>query len=183
MRGVSASGKSTVSQQLLEGMNIIRIRSDVERKRLFDITPTEHAGNDIDTGIYSHQASQQTYQRLLEIASVVIEAGYSVIVDAAFLAYQQRAPFQQLAGNLKVPFILLELTAPAEILRQRIANRKRGVSDADLAVLEHQLANLEPLQESEFACTISVDTTNMPEIDSLIGKIDSACSAQVKLDQ
>ncbi|MDA3868351.1 MAG: AAA family ATPase, partial [Gammaproteobacteria bacterium] len=90
MRGMSASGKSTVSQQLVDAMGLIRIRSDVERKRLFSVPLSEKSMNEqtsdkIDAGIYSPQATQQTYAKLLELASQVIAAGYSVIVDAAFL--------------------------------------------------------------------------------------------------
>ena len=38
MRGLSASGKSTVAQQVVDEIGAIRVRSDVERKRLFNIS-------------------------------------------------------------------------------------------------------------------------------------------------
>jgi len=40
MRGLSASGKSTVSQHLVDKTAVIRIRSDIERKRLFNVSQT-----------------------------------------------------------------------------------------------------------------------------------------------
>ena len=171
MRGVSASGKSTVSQHVVDALGAIRIRSDVERKRLFGVALTESASNEIDTGIYSTQASQQTYTKLVELASEVISAGYSAIVDAAFLKHEQRQPFQMLADRSGVPYIILEITAPAEVLRQRIVERKHDVSDADLAVLEHQLSNWKSLHEDELQTVITVDTTEMLDVDKLIGQI------------
>ena len=175
-RGLSASGKSTVSQQLLDTLGAIRIRSDVERKRLFGIDSTSHISNDktpgeIDSGIYSAQASLQTYNKLAELASDIICAGYSVIVDAAFLKHEQREPFQQLAKRLEVSYIIMEITAPAEVLRQRIKQRKNDVSDADLMVLEHQLASWKALQKDEGNSAVSINTADVLDIDAIIDMI------------
>ena len=176
MRGLSASGKSTVSQKLLDDIGAIRIRSDVERKRLFKTTSKNDASGEveknIDTGIYSKDASQQTYTKLIELTSITIKAGYSVIVDAAFLKHEQREPFRQLAQHLEVPFVILEITAPAELLRRRISQRKNDVSDADLAVLEHQLANWKPLHEEEISTAIRVDTSEQLDTALLIEKLN-----------
>ncbi len=172
-RGLSASGKSTVSQQLVDTTGMLRIRSDVERKRLFELSLTTGAANNIDSGIYSTQASLQTYKKLAELASNIINAGYSVIVDAAFLNYEQRQLFQQLASRLGVSYIILEITAPAEILRQRIKKRIHDVSDADLTVLEHQLTHWQDLQKDEVNSAVSVNTTGVLDINKLINTINT----------
>ena len=173
MRGLSASGKSTVSQPLLETLGAIRIRSDVERKRLFGIDSSNSVSSDktpgkIDSGIYNAQASLQTYKKLAELASEIICAGYSVIVDAAFLKHEQREPFQLLAKRLAVSYIIIETTAPVDVLRQRISKRKNDVSDADLAVLEHQLTSWQALQKDELSSVIPINTTEVLHIDVLI---------------
>jgi aminoglycoside phosphotransferase family enzyme/predicted kinase len=173
MRGMSASGKSTVSQQLLEAMPAIRIRSDVERKRLFNIAAMDRASSDVDTGIYTRQASLQTYERLLELAQVIIEAGFNVIVDAAFLKYEQRVAFQKTAAELAIPYAIVEVTAPDDVLRQRITSRVKGVSDADLSILEHQLSNREELHESELNSAILQDTSEAIDYGALIQSIVS----------
>lgn len=174
MSGVSASGKSTVSQKLLDVTGAIRIRSDIERKRLFNILLSDHAATGIDAGIYTGQASQQTYARLIELAEAVINSGYSVIVDAAFLKHLQRERFSMLARRLGVPYIIVEVTASDEILRQRISERKHDVSDADLSVLEHQLANRQPLQEDEIGASISVNTAEYFDVNAIIDKINAS---------
>lgn len=173
MRGLSASGKSTVSQQLLDAAGMIRIRSDVERKRLFDVAIDEHGASEINAGLYSAQASQQTYAKLLELAEAVIRSGYSVIIDAAFLKHEQRQPFQQRAQQLSVPYFILEVTAPVEVLRQRIIARTNDVSDAGLAVLEHQFANRQPLHESEKNNVLVVNTDEELQLDALIDAINA----------
>ncbi|MBT8119236.1 MAG: AAA family ATPase [Gammaproteobacteria bacterium] len=171
MRGLSASGKSTISQQLVDSMGAIRIRSDVERKRIFHHERLATAGNEIDQGIYSAQASEQTYSRLQQLASEIIRSGYSVIVDAAFLKHEQRYPFQLLAESLAVRYNILEITAPADTLRQRIIARRNDVSDADLAVLEHQLSHWKPLSEDELRSVMHVNTAEHVALDSLIERI------------
>jgi len=172
MRGVSASGKSTVSRELIDAMGAIRIRSDVERKRLFNIDSADSNPVDIDSGIYSKEATRQTYSRLAELSSGLIGNGYSVIVDAAFLKYEQRAEFQSLANCLAVPYVILEIWAPDDVLRQRIKARKHDVSDADIAVLEHQLKNWQPLHKDESGAVVSVNTAEQLEIDVIIDRIN-----------
>ncbi|MBE9563601.1 MAG: AAA family ATPase, partial [Proteobacteria bacterium] len=172
MRGLSASGKSTVSQQLLDVMGGIRIRSDVERKRLFGISPSGSAADNIKSGIYSSDASALTYKKLIELTSLIIKAGYSVIVDAAFLKHEQRRAFQELSEELGMSYKILDITAPSEVMRQRIRQRKDDVSDADLTVLEHQLTHSKPLYRDEEKYAVSIDTSKVMDIDLLIEKIN-----------
>ena len=172
MRGLSASGKSTVSQQLLEKLGAIRIRSDVERKRLYAREFSDKTASDIDKGIYTAQASEQTYAKLLELASEIITSGFSVIIDAAFLQHHQRIPFQNLAKQLLVPYKIIEVTAPFEILRQRIIARKNDVSDADLSVLNNQVKHWKPLTEDERIDALRVNTEQIIDFEMLLRTIN-----------
>ncbi|UCB55762.1 MAG: AAA family ATPase [Thiotrichales bacterium] len=170
-RGLSASGKSTITQPLLELIGAIRIRSDVERKRLFGILPDADGKAAIGKGIYSAEAGIKTYQKLAELADTILAVGFTVIVDAAFLEFAQREPFSQLANKSGVPFIILEFTASADTLRQRIKARTRDVSDADLSVLEHQLATTEPIRDSELSRLISINTEATVDASTLRERI------------
>lgn len=172
-RGLSASGKSTLTQPLLESIAAIRVRSDVERKRLYGIKPDTDSSAAIAQGIYSAAAGVKTYNRLRSLAGTLIDAGYTVIVDAAFLKYEQRRPFMELAQEKQVPFIILEFTASADTLRERIKARAHDVSDADLSVLEHQLATVQPLHEDELSSVITVDTEKPFDVGSLVERIQS----------
>ena len=171
-RGLSASGKSTVTQSLLEQLGAIRIRSDVERKRLYDVPAKTDARSGVGEGIYAAEAGRQTYDRLIELAGQVLAAGYTAIIDAACLKTEQVALFRKLAESSQVAFVILECTAPADMLRQRIAQRAKGVSDADRSVLEHQLSNWQELPKDEQAFRITVNTENPVNIESLIEQIN-----------
>ncbi len=168
-RGLSASGKSKHSGMLLEWLGAIRIRSDVERKRLYGMAAGESGRAAPGKGIYSASASEKTYARLEQLAAGVLDAGFPVIVDATCLQHGQRQRFYRLADEKKVPKLLVEFHAEEAVLRQRIAKRRAGPSDADLNVLEQQLAHWEPVTEEEKAHLLSVDTGGqLPESGELL---------------
>jgi hypothetical protein len=171
MHGLSGSGKTTVSQQLLEQLPAIRLRSDVERKRLFGLPATADTTSDVDQGIYSKQASEQTYRRLLELARDLLQWGYSVIVDAAFLEQERRTPFLQLARDLGLPCHIIDCQATEAELRRRLQLRAQDemeASEAGIAVLEHQLHRQQPLTMIEQEVVITVDTSDSASIDQTI---------------
>lgn len=148
-RGVSGSGKSYLSERLLDQLPAVRLRSDVERKRLLGIKPTDDASKQ---GAYSSELTEQTYARLEMLAGETVQAGYIAIVDATFLKRAQRSRFRELAEAFAVPFVILDVDASVEVLQARILgrrNRTDNVSDADLGVLEAQLAAREPLDDAE----------------------------------
>ncbi|SFK52605.1 hypothetical protein SAMN05216302_100873 [Nitrosomonas aestuarii] len=176
-RGLSASGKSTLSQSLLEFIGAIRIRSDVERKRLLGIDSVSPSQNLVNKGIYSSKTTVKTYARLKSLAEHILRADYPVIIDAAFLKYTQRQCFQKLAHSKQMPFIILELTASADTLRQRIQARSHDVSDADISILEHQLVTTEPLHDDELPYRILIDTEKTVNLEKLKSMIMQKCNA------
>lgn len=158
--GFSGSGKTTLTQFLLEFIGAVGLRSDVERKRLHDLRSITRAGADIQQGLYTSEATVLTYQRLLELTESIIGAGYPVVIDAAFLKRPQRDAFRQLAATLNVSFMIIDFTASEAHLRQRVSQRQRQLtdaSDADVAVLEHQLRTHEPLQLDELSFSVQFD--------------------------
>jgi hypothetical protein len=166
--GLSGSGKTTVTQQLLEKLGAIRLRSDVERKRLFGLAPLDKSGSGIGSGLYTQEAGEHTYARLAQLARIVVEAGFPAIVDAAFLKERQRNVFRVLAGEMDTPFVILDFHATPDTLRERVAHRVQtgnDVSEATLAVLEHQFTTQEPLTEEETTCVFDINTDNQ-EIDT-----------------
>ncbi|MCB1596648.1 MAG: AAA family ATPase, partial [Gammaproteobacteria bacterium] len=173
-RGVSASGKTTLSGVLVEKPGAIRIRSDVERKRLAGLPPEANARAAVGQGIYDSAGSHRTYARLLELAGQVLDAGFSVIVDAAFLDASQRAPFRAMAASRNISCTIIEAGAPPALLRERIVSRARGASDADLAVLEHQLDRWQPLTADEKAHAVQVDTSLPLDRDALVARLTAA---------
>jgi len=157
--GLPGSGKTTFAQYLIERMGAIRIRSDVERKRLHGLQPSERSRGDI----YNAAATQKTYSRLHELARGILQAGYAVIVDAAFLNRAEREQFRQLAHDLSVPFAIASLHAPETALRQRLDRRQHDASEADVAVLEKLQSVQQPLVTEERARSVRFTTAQAPD--------------------
>ena len=161
-QGVSGSGKSFSTMPLVATRGMVRLRADVERKRLFGLAPTASSAGLQSQNIYSAEATKRTYAQLLALARTVLDAGCAVLVDATFLAQSQRAPFRALAAEKELPFAILAFDAPLPVLEQRVAQRLAqgaDASEATLEVLAAQLARREPLTEDELALTVQIDTS------------------------
>jgi len=166
--GLPGCGKSTVAQIALERLGAIRIRSDVERKRLFGLAPLADSKALLDADIYSEDATRRTYVRLHELARGVIAAGYTVIVDAAFVLHAERENFRKLAQELEVPFVIASVQSDAALLDERLALRSRlrtDPSEADVAVLKKLQVFHEPLSGEELNAAVTF--LNNGDIDAL----------------
>jgi hypothetical protein len=150
----------------------IRVRSDVERKRLFGLGALQRsAGQARD--IYTPEATRRTFERLKECARTALQAGYPVIVDAAFLQRTERSAFQALASELGVPFAILHCQASELQLRHRVIDRSVGgndASEANVSVLERQLASHEPLNGNERAIALEVVTDEPVDVATLCAR-------------
>lgn len=159
--GFSGSGKTTCSRQLADVSGMIHIRSDVERKRLFNLLADSRTDARPGEGLYQTETNEKTYLQLAMLARLIIKTGYSVIVDATFLAAEQRERFRRLAEQLAVPFHIVDFTAPVSNLKTRITERHaigKDASDADLAVLTYQLEHHDELSDNEWLHTLVIDT-------------------------
>ncbi len=168
MHGLSGSGKTWLAERLMAALPAIRVRSDIERKRQFGLDETADSKSPIGSGIYSPEASAETYERLFTLADSLLAAGHHVVLDAAFLKKKQRVSARSVASSLGVDSVLVCADAPVDVLRSRIeerATRNEGASEADLAVLEHQLGSAARMGTDEAA--IRVDTSADIDINEL----------------
>ena len=172
--GVSGSGKTRHTQRLVDATGAIRLRSDVERKRLVGLAPLERSTDRSALELYAPAATERTYAYLAQQARRVVQAGFSAIVDATFLQRTHREAFRRLAAELGVPFMILDFHASAETLRHRVARRHQQANDAseaDLAVLAGQLATREPLTAAEQASAFPIDTEAPSALERLLDTI------------
>ena len=150
--GLSGSGKTWVTDQLMTSLPAIRIRADVIRKHLHGLGADQDSHSDVATGIYSEAANHRTYERLAALAKDLLGAGVHVIIDAACLMRWQRRLLVDAATEMGVPWQVIACRAEDAVLRERIRARHaagRDASEADLAVLDHQIQNQEPLTDRE----------------------------------
>ena len=174
MRGFSGSGKSWISERLAMYLPGIRMRSDLVRKRMFGLSRYASTRSGISQGIYSPDASTQTYELLLENASCMLRAGFNVLVDASFLERAKRQGFEQLANTLQVDYLVLDVKAPIPLLRRRIVQRQTeggDPSEAGLVVLEEQIRNAEGLTRDELPYVMGVTSRQDLDVDLLADSI------------
>lgn len=176
MHGFSASGKSSVATALVERLGAIRLRSDVERKRLFGLAAGHDSRAEPGAGIYDRDAGARTYAHLADRAGELLAAGYPTVIDAAFLAHTQRHSMRALAAKRGVPLLIVDCNAPVDTLRERLQTRaaeESDPSDATLTVLENQLESHDPFTADETPAVV-----NCP-MDGDRHEVTRACAERV----
>ncbi|HER35065.1 MAG: AAA family ATPase [Halothiobacillaceae bacterium] len=162
--GVSGSGKSLVSRELVIARGAVRVRSDAERQRMFT-DPAER---------YTPMASDRTYQRLAEIARLGAGTGWPMAIDATFLERERRRDFESLAEEIGVPYTILFIECDNEQLLEYLRERRAqggDISEADEQVLQHQLQKLESLgpDEARHCVRLKCDTPFGPQLAERLG--------------
>jgi uncharacterized protein len=138
--GLSGSGKSSVAAALAPmiggGAGARILSSDRLRKTLHGVPADQR----LPAEAYAREVSARVYRELEDRAQALAAAGVAVVADAVFADPAERARIEAAARAAGIPFNGIWLDAPAQLLRDRVAARKGGPSDATLAVLERQLA-------------------------------------------
>lgn len=134
--GLSGTGKSTLAYALAPALGeppgARVLRSDVIRKRMHGLVPEQR----LPESAYAAEMTASVYALIGARAAAAIRDGHSAIADAVFARAEERAAIAAAADD----FTGLWLEAAPEILRDRVAGRRNDASDADVAVLDAQLA-------------------------------------------
>jgi len=173
MCGVSGSGKSWVAERLVQRLPGIRIRSDVERKRLANLAPDARTDSGVDSGLYAADRSDALYEHLLRCTEALAAGGERALVDATFLTAARRAPFVALADRSGIACIIVHCVASRAVLVERIERRnaqRRDPSEATVQVLDAQLSSYEVPAESE-ATVVTLDTTSAIDAEHIAKRI------------
>ncbi|HET9299434.1 MAG TPA: AAA family ATPase, partial [Candidatus Polarisedimenticolaceae bacterium] len=158
MSGVSGSGKTWLAKQLAARLRAVHLRSDVERRRLPELRA------------YTSRTRAMVYLHLLFCAEAALLGGLPVVVDATFVRREDRGVFRRLATRLGIPLHVVRCQAPPDVLRERIAARARAGNDpseANLAVLEMQEIDLEPIAPDEDLPVLEADTTRAAVVEEV----------------
>jgi hypothetical protein len=169
--GLSGSGKTWLARRLAPALGALHLRSDVERKRLAGLEPLADSRSPPDGGIYTLRFNERTYERLRQCADAALEAGESLVVDAAFLRRDERASFLDLARGRGAHALIVHCHAPEELLRRRVAGRSAArddASEAGLEVLARQPDWWEDFDDRERAFVLPADTARPDVADTLL---------------
>jgi uncharacterized protein len=138
--GLSGTGKSTLAARLASDVGpapgALHVRSDVERKRLFGVPETQR----LERQHYRVGTAQRVYAILQDKARSALAAGHAAIIDAVFAKPEERSDIEMVAREAGCAFVGLWLTAPAELLVERVEARRGDASDADRRVVKEQLS-------------------------------------------
>lgn len=183
--GVSGCGKSTLAGRIVGRLGAVRLRSDVERKRLAGMAPADRPdGPAAVAALYSAESTGRVYGRLAELARTLLAAGTSVVVDATGNTRAERRLLAAAATDRGVPLAWLDVDLPESTLVERVDRRRReghDPSDATVDVLRRQLAAREPIGANETApdrspCTIRVPVgvEELADPDALVDGVAAA---------
>jgi hypothetical protein len=158
--GLSGSGKSTIAKELAKRLKVRCHRSDVMRKKLFDLDPQRPVVTAYGASIYTPAATDKTYAQLLSEARKDLLRGKSVILDATFANLQHRYAARNLADHLEANVVFIECRCSELLVRQRLTARheQKSVSDARLQHLEAQRQAFDPVEELADSLHLKIST-------------------------
>lgn len=159
--GMIATGKSTLAMAWAKQKKLAYYNSDTVRKELAGLNPTNSQRNSIDTGIYTKDFSQKTYNTLKEKAEAILQQCESVILDASYQYARDRQDLRNLAKNLncRVCFILCQCSVSE--MKRRMKEREQdptAVSDGRWEIYLKQKDRFEPPDELTASELIIIDT-------------------------
>lgn len=170
MHGLSGSGKSYLSGQLVEEIGAIRVRSDIERKRLH--RELNRQGEELE--LYGAEMNMRTFHRLTDLTRLLLRAGHTVVVDATFINRRTRHGFIELAQSLNIPVRIISCSCKQHLIEARLQRRnEEGLdpSDADVAIMHAQRATAQPLTSDEKMLALPVDTEDDEAIAQLLSQL------------
>jgi uncharacterized protein len=136
--GLSGTGKTRLARALAPHIapmpGAVIVRSDVERKTLFDAGETEK----LPAAAYAPDVTARVYSAIADKARRIVAAGHSAIVDAVFASPRERDALAAAAQAAKVPLLGLFLTADLATRIARVGERTNDASDAGAAVARAQ---------------------------------------------
>jgi predicted kinase len=100
-----------------------------------------------------------------QIAQTIIDADYTVILDATFLQQCHRRQMLETQTGTVCKKIIINCDAPAAELRKRIIEREDDPSEANLEVLEKQLLSRQPIDadDAALATVINIGSDGLSE--------------------
>ncbi|HLF77665.1 MAG TPA: AAA family ATPase [Dehalococcoidia bacterium] len=157
--GPSGSGKSVLAGALAARLGSALLSTDMLRRQLFD---ERGRAAEMDAGIYTEESRGRIYAEMLARAQRLAADNRPLVLDATFIERRQREPFENLGRESNRPLLVVECSAPDEVVRARQQRREGeawSVSEGRWEVYLAQKGRLEPADEVSDAERVAVDTT------------------------
>ncbi len=144
--GLPATGKTRLAEELRSRTGAVVFESDALRRILFR------------RRTYSAEESRRLFAAIHAAAEQLLSEGVSVILDATNLIRTERAPLYDIAERATARTVLVEVTAPDRVVRQRLSRRqKAGVSrsEAGIGVYERMRLRADEIRRPHYAVDAS----------------------------
>ena len=155
--GLPGTGKSYFCRRLLERLPAVLLESDALRKTLFP-SPS-----------YSPVESGRLFRAVHALIERLLSKGISVVLDATNLSEGNREYLYNIADRLGVRLILVRISAPPRLVRERLEKRQALAterSDADWEVYEKMKASVEKIRRKHYAVDTSRDIS--PAVERIV---------------
>lgn len=152
--GLMGTGKSTLAREISFRLGLELASSDVLRKELAGLPPTERRHDRFNEGLYSAESTRATYDEMFRRASAALGEGRGFILDASFSRRSERARFAALAEACGARFAVVHAVCPEEEVRRRLEARAWDPfepSDGRWELLELQRRDFEAFAPPEDA--------------------------------
>lgn len=163
--GLPGSGKSYFAAALAQRVPLVILSSDRLRKIL------------IPQPRYTRGEHRRVFAAAHLLLAQLLAAGYRVVFDATNRTAQARQPLYAAAEQAGAQLLIVEFTAPEELIRQRLAQRAAGpaqagytdYSDADWRIYCRMRAGGEPVDRPHYRVDSARDIA--PVLAEIAGRL------------
>lgn len=134
--GRAGTGKSTQADALAKSLGWAHISSDRVRKTHAGVSLQARADDATREALYTQERSEATYATLRTRAVQRARRHRGTVLDATFSRPEQRAQLRSDVRSADASHVFVELTAPDEVLRERLSARSSGAPTASDARAE-----------------------------------------------
>lgn len=167
MMGLPGVGKTYVANRLGAELNCFNLKTDVIRKDIAGIPVEEHIQCSFRKGIYSKNASFDTYTEMFKKAEKYLRYGKSCILDATFAKKDMLQKVVELADRLNLECRVIHCKCSDEVVLNRLKKRKKEIDASDAT--EEIYYKMKKISEPPEIPVIEIDTSQ--EIGKIIKKI------------
>ena len=128
--GLAGTGKTSLARAVAGELGLRVVSPDPVRQDLFG---NEKGVADYGQGAYSPEATQRTYQTLVERGRGLMAEDGGVVLDGTFLRDEDRLAVRHMVSSAGAAVRWIECELPADLVRQRMERRRQrheGLSDA-----------------------------------------------------